>query len=113
MSCVNCCNQTNTCGYGCGLDAPTGTTKVGILLIKPSVVTSSTAFSVNADLDHGFAQVLLSGTSWLLIGNDPTYGAYQLNISGVTWNSTHCYFMDLQIIPGSPNKIKGEVIDTS
>lgn len=113
MSCTNCCNNTKTCGYGCGLDAPSGTTKVGVMLAQPSAVTSSSAFSLNAHMDQGSAQVLLSGTSWILIGLDPTYGAYQISISGVTWNSSHCYFMDLQIIAGSPNQIKGEVIDTT
>ncbi|MGI0058319.1 MAG: hypothetical protein ACREBJ_01005 [Nitrosotalea sp.] len=117
MSCTNCCNTTalaNVCGFGVGLDAPSGTTGIGVLLTNSgSVSGSSAAFSVNfiqTNSSHqltGWAQILFNNLGFTLIVHAPSLSQKLITS---TFNSSLCYFMGLQITGGN---IVGTVIDSN
>lgn len=110
MSCNNCCNQTNLCGFGVGLDAPANTTAVSVLLTNSGSINcsnTSTSFSVNGQgpSGTGFAQLVLEGCNFFLITNNG-----QKQIPSISFNSSLCYFMGIRIQNGN---FVGTVIDSN
>lgn len=117
MACTKCCNQSNLCGFGVGLDAPSNTTAVGVLLTNNGSISGTAAlFSVNFqsyDTNGSlitWAQVLFEQGNFYLVVSDSVHNNSMTQITGISYSSSNCYFLGLQISGG---QVIGSVTDST